>query len=90
MDGRVSGQGRGGLLLASAAARLLRELDVGGGDFLQFADARAALPDDAPDLRGRDGQLHRQPHVLATTAPATQMLTTLEWMQEWFQHVSTM
>ena len=80
MDGRVSGQGRGGLLLASAAARLLRELDVGGGDFLQFADARAALPDDAPDLRGRDGQLHRQPHVLATTAPATQTLSFLEWM----------
>ena len=78
MDGRVSGQVCSGLLLApAAAARLLRELDVGGGDLLQLSDARAALPDDAPDLRGRDGQLHRQPHVLATTAPATQMLCQL-------------
>ena len=67
MDGGVSAQVGSWLLLA--AARLLGELDIGGGDLLQLADARAALANDAPDLRRRDGQLHRQPHVVAAAAP---------------------
>ena len=68
MDGGVSLDVGGGLLIVSTLG-LLGELDIGAGDLLQLADARAALANDAPDLRRRDGQLHCQPHVVAAAAP---------------------
>ena len=68
MDWGVSLDVGGGLLIVSALG-LLGELDIGAGDLLQLADARAALANDAPDLRHRDGQLHCQPHVVAAASP---------------------